>query len=193
MKSGVSKILLKGETYSAAPNLKHIQMLERWRFDGDTIFLDASCLIYDFSGSMLGVVDYSNTEWHSNTSRHSADPCVRHSGDVIGNGTGEHTISIFINRLPNTVASLFFTVSAWTTTLREVSQPSAHLHDVESDTEMCRYKMEDTNTGDKTAVIMCKLHRPSPKDRWSLTTIGHVGYGRADNYFSIEQDIKKYL
>jgi len=45
MKSGVSHILLKGETYSAAPNLKEIQMIETWRYDGAVIYLDASCLV----------------------------------------------------------------------------------------------------------------------------------------------------
>jgi len=183
MKSGVSKILLKGETYSAAPNLKTIQLLEKWRFDGPIIYLDASCLIYDFHGKQLGLVDYAHREWS----------CVRHSGDVIRDGGGQHTIEINMTKMFPTVKALFFTVSAWTTSLKEVSQPTCHLHDVESDSEMCRYMLEGSNTGTKTAVIMCKLHRASPAGRWELTTIGHVGYGRAGNYASIEQDIKKFL
>jgi stress response protein SCP2 len=194
MRSGVSKILLKGETYSAAPNLRRIRMSERWRFDGKTVFLDVSCLVYDFSRELIGIVDYTNTAWFGaedgrRSGHHS--PCIRHSGDVIGEGTGQHTIDIDIGRIPSAVSALFFTVSAWTTTLKTISQPSAHLHDLDSDSEMCRYKLEDQDTRDKTAVIMCKLHRASPKDRWALTSIGHVGYGRADAYAHIEIDISR--
>jgi stress response protein SCP2 len=120
---------------------------------------------------------------------------IEHSGDVVDYDTlrGEHTIHINVQLIPTTVAALFFTVSAWTTTLNDIYQPSAQLFDSENDTEMCRYKLEDQDTGDKTAVIMCKLHRPSLGARWQLTSIGHVGHGRAGNYTSIRRDIQKYL
>jgi stress response protein SCP2 len=183
MKSGVSRILLKGETYTAAPNLNHIQLHEKWRFDGSVVYLDASCLIYDFHDKNLGIVDYATRQWS----------CIRHSGDVIRNGEGQHTIDIEIPKIYTTIKALFFTVSAWTTTLQAISQPTCHLHDVDNDYEMCRYKLEGTNTGNKTAVIMCKLHRFSPSSRWELTTIGHVGFGRAGNYTSIKEDIKRFL
>lgn len=188
MKNGVSKILLKGESYTAAPNVKHIQLLEKWRYDGhEVIFLDASCLVFDFHGKMVGApVDYSNTHWDN-------DSCIRHSGDIVYDGTGQHTIDIDISRIPSTVKALYFTVSAWTTSLQAVAQPSCHLHDVDSDTEMCRYKHEGVDTGDKTAVIMCKLHRFSPSSRWEMTSIGQVGYGRAGNYSPIINDIKRML
>jgi stress response protein SCP2 len=205
----VSKILLKGETYSAAPNLQKLRLAEKWRFDGSTIFLDASCLVYDFNGKKLGHVDFSNTSWNGSKPSYEQGQgnghgevngfhnigCVRHSGDVIDHakGMGEHTIDIDVKKLPANVMALFFTVSAWTTSLKAVSQPSAHLHDAVSDTEMCRYKLEDQDTGAKTAVIMCKLHRSTASDRWQLTSIGHVGYGRAGTYKPIEKDINKFL
>ena len=60
-KSGVSKILLKGESYSAPPNMKKVRMHERWRFSGhDRVYLDASCLAYDFAGKVIKVVDYQH-------------------------------------------------------------------------------------------------------------------------------------
>jgi hypothetical protein len=198
MKSGVSRILLKGETYSAAPNLKRIRLVESWRFDGEPIYLDASCLGYGFNDEHLFTVDYQTRGCYSTKESKSQIIrilCILHSGDVIDEvaGTGRHTIEIDLQHIADDVASLFFTVSAWTTALTEVHQPAAHLHDAVSDTEMCRYKLEDQATGDKTAVIMCKLHRPSNHGRWQLTSIGHVGYGRADDYSSIEEDIKRYL
>ena len=195
MKSGVSRILLKGETYSAAPNLKRIQMIESWRYDGPTIFLDASCLVYDFNGQSIEEVDYSNTHAYTTTSSGFPVLYIEHSGDIIDYQScmGHHTINIDISLIPKNVGSLFFTVSAWTTTLREIYQPSVQLHDSVSDTEMCRYKLEDENTGDKTAVIMCKLHRGSVNERWKMTSIGHVGYGRAGNYTSLHRDIRNFL
>mmetsp|Transcript_819 Transcript_819/g.1380 ORF Transcript_819/g.1380 Transcript_819/m.1380 type:complete len:963 (-) Transcript_819:80-2968(-) len=192
MRSGVSRILLKGESYSAAPNLRNVQMLEKWKFDGPVIYLDASCLIYDFSGNHVGTVDYSSSSWGKRYCRSAA---VRHSGDVIDehSGIGSHTINIDMSKLPSSVASLFFTVSAWTTSLKEIFQPSAHLHDPDSDTEMCRYKLEDNDTADKTAVIMCKLHRPHILSKWELTSIGHVCYGRAQSYGPLLNEIRNFL
>jgi stress response protein SCP2 len=195
MKSGVSRILLKGETYSAAPNLKQIQMVESWRYDGPTIFLDASCLLYGCSGELLEIIDYSNTRAYATTSSGHPILFIEHSGDVINEATqqGQHSIRINVQMIPSNVAALFFTVSAWTTTLNEIYQPSAQLFDSESDTEMCRYKLEDQDTGNKTAVIMCKLHRRTFGERWQLTSIGHVGHGRAGDYAPIDRDIQRYL
>jgi stress response protein SCP2 len=195
MRSGVSRILLKGETYSAAPNLKKIRLVESWRFDGEPIYLDASCLCYGFDGEHLFTVDYENQRCYSVAEGRSPILSIQHSGDVIdeATGTGRHTLEIDLPHIADDLATLFFTVSAWTTTLAEVHQPAAHLHDVVSDTEMCRYKLEEQDTGDKTAVIMCKLHRPSCHGRWQLTSIGHVGYGRAGNYSPLAKDIRRYL
>ena len=55
-RSGVSKILLKGESYSADPNLRDLQLLEKWKYTGAVIYMDASCLIYDFTDTRVGTV-----------------------------------------------------------------------------------------------------------------------------------------
>jgi stress response protein SCP2 len=208
MRSGVSRILLKGDSYSVSPGIKQLKMHERWRYDNETIFLDASCLIYDFNGRLVGIVDYSHRTWKATDaaaykgkdvfgamhypSRHdSNDFCpVKHSGDVVADGMGEHTITITVSALPPFVSSLVFTVSAWTTTLKDVAQPSAHLHDVDADSELCAYTHAERDTGSNTAVIMCKLQRPKPNGKWQLTSIGHVGLGRADSYGHILEDIQ---
>lgn len=86
---GVSKILLKGESYSAPVNMRRAKMLETWRWVGvGTKFLDASCLVYGFGGEFLEVVDYSR--------RVGVNGAVRHSGDVIDYNInqGTHTITI---------------------------------------------------------------------------------------------------
>ena len=212
MRSGVSRILLKGDTYSVAPNVKKLRMFERWRFDGHTIFLDASCLVYDFNGALVGIVDYSKTTWDASNAKEfrgygksgdeepyiyrgsssaTAYP-IQHSGDVISNGAGQHTIDIDLDKLPCFVCALVFTVSAWTTTLTEIRQPSAHLHDIFADDELCNYKFEDIDTGNNTAVTMCKLQRPTGTGKWKMKTIGHVGKGRAGHYKPILEDISSH-
>ncbi len=201
-KSGVSKILLKGESYSAPPNMKKVRMHERWRFSGhDRVYLDASCLAYDFAGKVIKVVDYQHQtafsmemagrggvggygaggHGHGRYARFANSPAIRHSGDEIDDvqRTGEHTIDIDVARLPPHVAALYFTVSAWTTTLGEILQPSVHLVG-DGDVELCAYELEQQNTGENTAVVMCKLFREvTGASKWQLKAIGHVGMGRA--------------
>ena len=207
MKSGVSRILLKGNSYTVDPGIKQLKLSERWRFDGETIFLDASCLLFDFNGALVGVVDYNHLSWSSRDARAYRDSGipyqnsrempgreapVRHSGDVINNGVGQHTIDIDLAKLPQNVCCLLFTVSSWTTSLVEIRQPSAHLFDVVADSELCSYQFEDVDTGENTAVMMCKLQRPYPGGRWAMTSIGHVGLGRADHYHAILEDVIKH-
>ncbi|CAM9289792.1 unnamed protein product, partial [Ectocarpus fasciculatus] len=191
MKSGVSRILLKGNSYSVDPGIKRLKLCERWSYDGETIFLDASCLIYDFNGALVGLVDYNHLNWCSRDARvyRGFTHPVRHSGDVVGNGVGQHTIDVDLRKLPDFVCALVFTVSSWTTSLLEIRRPSAHLFDVDADTELCSYQFEDVDTGDNTAVMMCKLQRCNPLGRWRMKSIGHVGLGRADNYHHILEDV----
>jgi hypothetical protein len=61
--SGVSKILLKGQSHSAFTGLAKVKMQEVWHYTNGTIFLDASALLYDFSGKMMRYVDYSTTRY----------------------------------------------------------------------------------------------------------------------------------
>eukprot|EP00617_Octactis_speculum_P009369 CAMPEP_0185791974 /NCGR_PEP_ID=MMETSP1174-20130828/158673_1 /TAXON_ID=35687 /ORGANISM="Dictyocha speculum, Strain CCMP1381" /LENGTH=648 /DNA_ID=CAMNT_0028486987 /DNA_START=1519 /DNA_END=3468 /DNA_ORIENTATION=- len=100
-RSGVSKILLKGESYTAPPNLKRVRLHERWRFDSME-YLDASCLAYDKNGASLGFVDWSHT---------SALQGLHHGGDVIDHEKcmGTHTIEVDLVRLPAAVTDVYFT------------------------------------------------------------------------------------
>lgn len=117
-RSGVSKILLKGESYTASPTLKKVLLEEGWGFEGDNvIFLDASCLIYGFKGEYKEYADYSHTS--------ACGGAIRHSGDVIDyeKSSGKHTINIDLSALPLDVKSLYFTITAFTTTLKDIKQP----------------------------------------------------------------------
>lgn len=218
-RSGVSHILLKGQSYSAPPNLKRVRLTDRWKLDGDVDFLDASCLVY--AGSVkIGMVDYSNTHWGANESatirrvgnsdhvyelHNTSHDCVVHSGDMIdrGNNIGEHTIDIELSKLPKRVTALVFTISAWHGNLDDAIQPQCVLSDAGSKarTELCSYDLEGTGprrygAGDlpPTAAIMCTLTRAAPgASRWSMNAVGHQGQGRATGmspgYAPMLQDI----
>lgn len=96
-RSGVSTILLKGERYTAPPNMRRIELMDRWHWAGDTIYLDASCLLFGRAGRHIEAVDYSYDR-SAGTMRQGA---VRHSGDVMDavNRTGTHTISVVLDDL----------------------------------------------------------------------------------------------
>ena len=56
----VVPILLKGESYTAAPNLQNMRLQEVWHWaQAHTLYLDASVLLYDFEGNFQDVVDYN--------------------------------------------------------------------------------------------------------------------------------------
>ncbi|RUS23391.1 TerD domain-containing protein [Endogone sp. FLAS-F59071] len=187
--SGVSKILLKGESYSAPSNLKKVLMEEVWRWPHHTIFLDASCSFFDFSDKHMGNVDYLN-QWNQNRSIH-------HSGDVLDDNKkeGKHTISIDLVNLPKSVKTLVFCMTAFTTTLVDIKQPYVRFTDAESDMELCQYNFEsNADTGRKTAITMCALWRDDSKGgKWSVTAIGHVGFGRVCEYSPLVKDLEGIL
>lgn len=190
--SGVSKILLKGESYSCgSSNLRRVELQEAWGWSGagGTIYLDASCLLFSDSGEFLEVIDYANR--HSRSSKDA----VRHSGDVIDDlrREGKHTISLDLHKLQSKVATAYFTFTGFTTDLSEISQPSMSFHDADNAVELCRYDLEKScKDNHQTAITMCKLHRDSPGGEWSVTAIGHVGAGRATDYDPIIRNIANH-
>jgi hypothetical protein len=106
-RSGVSTILLKGESYTAAPNLRRVQLCESWRFrQAHTLYLDASCMVYDFKGNRLGYVDYGHRLFMRGV--------IRHSGDVINHERRKsHNLlvyhhTIFILELISLLTSLLY-------------------------------------------------------------------------------------
>jgi len=216
-RSGVSHILLKGESYSAPPNLKRVRLTDRWKLAGGVDYLDATCFIYAGS-KRLGLVDYQSTTWGAdfggsikpvgNSTRvfemtNNARDCVWHSGDMIdnANNVGEHTIDIDLRALPSQVTSLVFAISSWHGTLSDAIQPQCVLSDAgdpSARTELCEYEFEggaaDKKGPSPTAVIMCTLTRSKLGGRWEMNAIGHQGQGRATGmapgYGPIYEDIR---
>jgi ubiquitin-protein ligase/stress response protein SCP2 len=183
-KSGVSRILLKGQSYSADPNISKISLIDTWKYNGEVKYLDASALVYDFDGKNLSRCDY--------TSQYIGG-YLNHSGDIIEEETssGRHTIDINVKKIPSNVKAIFIVLSAWHQTLDVIEQPSCYLFDKVKKSELCRY-IHDNSTADNqdfSSVIMCKFHRPSLNSRWEMKSIGKTGYGCADVYGPIHSTI----
>jgi len=190
--SGVSKILLKGESFTCNTNIKKVYLEEIWGYPENTLFLDASCLIYDFNKKNIGTVDYSRRRFPT-TATDDSKASIFHSGDVIAREKkeGKHTINVFIEKLPNNVSSLYFTFTGYTTPIREILHPYILFTDPDTNQQLCQYQFDNKDTGDNTAVIMAKLFRQTPTSQWTVIAIGHIGMGRVHMYEAILEDIAK--
>jgi len=177
---------LKGQSYTCNTGIKNVYLEELWGYKSENIqFLDASCLLYDYSNNLIETIDFRNTI--------STTKAVIHSGDIIdyNKKSGKHTIKIKLNLLPKNIKSLFFTISAWHTTLKDIIQPHILFIDSDINQELCRYQYVDKKTDENTAVIMVKLYREDGK--WIVKAIGNIGKGCAGFYDDIKRDIAKYF
>jgi len=203
-RSGVSSILRKGESVSASPTMKAVRLEQLWRYSRGTIFLDASALTYNFDDKPLAQVDYSSTVSatglvnggvHSTVTAGAARVALRHSGDVMEHDKkqGTHTIDIDLRALSDKVGSIYLTLSAWTTTLKEIVRPEVRCFDPDdkSGEPLARYELDGNPTGSHTSVVMCRIWRPAPGKAWKVTAIGELGQGRAGNYGPIHETIAK--
>ena len=189
-KSGVSRLLLSGESYSAPVGLRNIILTQFWRYPSGTIFLDASMLAYDFEDNFVEHIDYQRV-WSCNGS-------MRHSGDEIDDDKheGKHTILVDLKKMGRNVRSMFVVLSAWTTPLKAIIRPEVQLRDVKTGMDLCRFELRNFSAKAKdsqTAVIMCKVSRKSLGSNWDVHAIGKLCAGRASNYQPIKTCIKHYL
>jgi len=194
--SGTSKILRKGESYLAAATLKAVDLEEHWSWsDGDTKYLDATCLLYDRGHSFIGLLDYSNTTITKIGQRSIKEGVLSHSGDQLDaeKHSGMHTIHVQLDALPDDVQYLYVTVSSWAgAKLKDIRQPSVRLCQANGE-ELCSYNVDGAD-GSKTAILMCVLHRRPERStaktsRWALEAIGDVGFGAAGGYQPIKDMI----
>lgn len=95
--SGVSKLLLKGQQYSAPPNMNRIHVLDKWRFAGYTPFLDATMFLLAKGGRIIDTVDFS----HTRSIGTSVVGAVSHSGDMMDESSSTHTIDVQLSNLGN--------------------------------------------------------------------------------------------
>jgi ubiquitin-protein ligase/stress response protein SCP2 len=186
-RSGVSKILLKGQSYTAPPDLTQITLEETWSYPNNLIYLDASCLAFDETGVHLAVCDYASVNCFAGA--------IVHSGDVINNGKkeGTHRMTVHLRQLPLEVHELYFTMTAFTTRLSDIKTPFISMMDSDHGMELCRFEPDANECSAFTALHMCRIVRVQRNVRnsaWRFDAIGQYGQGNAMDYRPIVMQIQ---
>lgn len=135
---------------------------------GDSIDLDASCVLLDSAGNVL------DTVWFRQLA--STDGSVKHSGDNrTGEGDGDdETIIADLSRLPANVEHLVLTVNSFTgQTFNDVDNAFCRVVDQQGK-ELAKYKLMEQ--GSHTAVVIASLRRSGGE--WNFTAHGNASRGR---------------
>ncbi|CAJ1955671.1 unnamed protein product [Cylindrotheca closterium] len=176
--SGTSSILAKGQKYSVAADLKRVVFTDVWKFKGGSKYLDATCLVYE-GKKRVDTIDYSNIL--------GCDGAIVHSGDQMEAQQGTHTITIDLEKLPSSVTTCIFVISAWAdATLADIVSPSIAFRDDDAPQDaapLCKYNLDNHDKiSHLTSVIMCKLYRLPGGKKWHVLAIGDSHRGSAGKY-----------
>ncbi len=137
--------------------------------NNDDIDLDASCLVFDESGKMVGEVWFRQLE--------GMNGAILHTGDNrtgAGNGDDE-VIKVDLSKLPATVKSLVFTVNSFQgQTFDKIANARCRVVDESTGTEMASFTLNES--GPHTGLVMAKIYRHNGE--WKLHAIGEKTSGR---------------
>ena len=136
---------------------------------GESVDLDASCLLFDDAGDLVDAVWFRQL-----TSR---DGSVHHTGDNrTGEGAGDdEQIQVDLAAVPANVKSLVFTVNNYTSQdFSQVANAYCRILNGANGSEIARYDL--SCQGNHTAMIMAKVYRHN--NEWKMHAIGEVGQGR---------------
>ncbi len=136
---------------------------------GDSIDLDASCVLFDDNNKSVDVVYFGHLK--------SKDGSITHTGDNrTGAGDGDdEQIIVDLDKVPANVKSLVFTVNSFTgQTFDSVENAYCRMVDSSSKAEIARYTL--SSQGPHTAQIMAKVYRHNGE--WKMHAIGENGTGR---------------
>jgi tellurium resistance protein TerZ len=134
-----------------------------------SIDLDASCLLFDASGTLVDQVWFQQLR--------TADGAVQHTGDnLTGAGEGDdESIIVELDRVPAAVQTLVFVVNSFTgQNFSQIENAFCRLVDETTGSEVARYEL--TGSGTHNAQIMSKVARDG--GGWSMTAIGATANGR---------------
>ncbi|KAF3905855.1 hypothetical protein AA313_de0207750 [Arthrobotrys entomopaga] len=201
--SGVSRILLKGQSYSVPPNLKKLEMKESWRWESGWggNFLDATCSVFDFNDKFIDEVSYAKQiAFCGDESNRNRTAALRHSGDKIDHevNRGEHTIEVNMEEMGkyNNVKSFVFCMSAWSgARLADFKTPEVSLVDKISKVELATYNFGGTGgpNRDKKSVVMAILYRSKVGGKWDMKAVGDIGDGDLTRPDQLRADMQKAL
>ncbi|TAL38949.1 MAG: TerD family protein [Methylovulum sp.] len=136
---------------------------------GESIDLDASCVIFDEANKVLDTVWFKQLK--------SRDGSIVHTGDNrTGDGDGDdEQIIVDLDKVPANVKALVFTVNSFTgQTFDAVENAYCRMLDSSNKNEIARYTL--SAQGSHSAQIMAKVYRHNGE--WKMHAIGENGNGR---------------
>jgi len=136
---------------------------------GESIDLDASCVIFDEANKVLDTVWFKQLK--------SRDGSIVHTGDNrTGEGDGDdEQIIVDLDKVPANVKALVFTVNSFTgQTFDAVENAYCRMVDSSNKNEIARYTL--SAQGSHSAQIMAKVYRHNGE--WKMHAIGENGNGR---------------
>merc|ERR1712151_1101277 len=109
--------------------------------------------------------------------------CVEHSGDLMRETEGQHTMKVELDNLPATITDLFFVLAAWNCDdISLFPSPSVRLFDGDRPgNQLTEYNIE--KAGHSQAVVMCALSRS--KGPWIMQAFGATCGGNCKYYAPI--------
>jgi tellurium resistance protein TerZ len=136
---------------------------------GGDIDLDASCLVFDESGQLVGEVWFRQLQGMSGAIVHTGD-------NLTGAGDGDdEAIKVDLSKLPATVKSLVFTVNSFRgQTFEKVANATCRVVDEVTGKELARFTLSES--GPHTGLVMAKIYRHNGE--WKLHAIGDKTNGR---------------
>jgi len=200
-KSGVSKILHRGETYAVdSKGCKKVSLGLGWTGSYD---LDASVVLFDKDTKRkLEIIDYR----HLNSDNFR----ITHSGDVVNGANGvqpgsdqervfvnlqdlktKHKLSRVNAKSPPTIIFVMSVYSDYMT-CHEIENGFVRLVDDFDHKELCRFPLDSKHFGRAQAVAVCKLEYFG--DTYKMVPIGEPLYG--NEHYVVRnsiQELKKYL
>jgi tellurium resistance protein TerZ len=136
---------------------------------GDSIDLDASCVLFDEQNKVVDTVWFRQLKSHDGSIIHTGD---NRTGD--GDGDDEQII-VALDKVPAHVKSLVFTVSSFTgQTFDAIENAFCRMVDSSNNNEVARYTL--SAQGSHTAQIMAKVYRHNSE--WKMHAIGENSNGR---------------
>jgi tellurium resistance protein TerZ len=136
---------------------------------GDSIDLDASCLVFDERGELVDEIWFRQLK--------GMNGAIVHMGDnLTGAGDGDdEVIKVDLSKLPASVKSLVFTVNSFRgQTFDKVANASCRLVDDTCQKELAVFALREA--GAHTGLLMAKLYRHNGE--WKLHAIGEKTKGR---------------
>ncbi|WP_339485636.1 TerD family protein [Pseudomonas sp. EL_65y_Pfl2_R95] len=136
---------------------------------GGEIDLDASCILLDSELKPVDLVWFRQLK--------SNDGSIQHSGDNrTGEGDGDdESINVDLQRLPEAVKHLVFTVNSFTgQTFEKVENAYCRIINASNKSELARFNLSER--GGHTGIVMASLSRES--SGWEFKAIGVTTNGR---------------